>query len=164
VHLGAHADAPSHYGADARTIDEMPLARYLGPARVLRVSPRTGRVLQPGDLTSCPPEERVLLATGSACDPSRFDPAFTCLSPELIESLHAAGLRLVGVDTPSVDAFDSKDLPVHRACLRLDVAILEGLVLAGVPEGRYELIALPLRLCGFDASPVRAILRALPAT
>jgi arylformamidase len=58
-----------------------------------------------------------------------------------------------------VDPFDSKDLPAHRAFLRRDMAILEGLVLAGVSEGSYELIALPLRLVGFDASPVRAILR-----
>jgi arylformamidase len=68
-------------------------------------------------------------------------------------------VRLVGIDTPSVDLFDSKDLPAHRAFLRCDMAILEGLVLAGVPEGVYELIALPLRLVGFDASPVRAVLR-----
>lgn len=164
VHLGAHADAPSHYGAEARTIDAMPLARYLGPARVLRVTPETARPLLPADVAGCPPEERLLLATRSTADPTRFDPTFSSLTPELIEHLHARGLRLVGVDTPSVDAFDSKQLPVHRSCLRLDVAILEGLVLDGVPEGRYELIALPLRLCGFDASPVRAVLRSLPTT
>ncbi|GIW80037.1 MAG: hypothetical protein KatS3mg105_1844 [Gemmatales bacterium] len=68
-------------------------------------------------------------------------------------------MRLIGIDTPSVDLFDSKDLPAHRACLQHGIAILEGLVLTGVPEGEYELIALPLKLAGFDASPVRAILR-----
>jgi arylformamidase len=81
------------------------------------------------------------------------------LSPELVESLHGRGVKLVGIDTPSVDLFDSKDPPAHLAFLRRDMAILEGLVLAGVPEGLYELIALPLRLVGFDASPVRAVLR-----
>jgi arylformamidase len=65
------------------------------------------------------------------------------------------------VDTPSVDPFDSRDLPTHHAILHHDLAILEGLDLAAVPEGVYELIALPLRLVGFDASPVRAILRSL---
>ena len=68
-------------------------------------------------------------------------------------------MRLVGIDTPSVDLFDSKDLPAHKAFLRCDMAILEGLVLAEVPPGLYELIALPLKLVGFDASPVRAVLR-----
>ena len=68
-------------------------------------------------------------------------------------------MRLVGIDTPSVDLFDSKDLPSHQACLRHDLAILEGIVLDFVPEGVYELIALPLKLAGFDASPVRAVLR-----
>jgi arylformamidase len=70
-------------------------------------------------------------------------------------------VRLVGIDTPSVDLFDSKDLPTHHTILRHDMVILEGLVLHAVPEGVYELIALPLPLVGFDASPVRAVLRTL---
>ena len=79
-----------------------------------------------------------------------------------MDGLHDLGVRLIGVDTPSVDLFDSKDLPAHRRFLVHDMAILEGLVLAHVPPGRYELIALPLRLVDCDASPVRAILRTLP--
>ena len=86
---------------------------------------------------------------------------FAALDPTLIDGLHAAGVRLVGIDTPSVDLFASKDLPTHGACLRHDIRILEGLVLSEVPAGVYELIALPLRLEGFDASPVRAVLRSL---
>jgi arylformamidase len=70
-------------------------------------------------------------------------------------------VELVGIDTPSVDLFASQDLEAHKACLRHDVAILEGLVLDGVPPGTYELIALPLKLVGYDASPVRAVLREL---
>jgi arylformamidase len=72
-------------------------------------------------------------------------------------------VRLIGVDTPSVDPFESKELPAHHTFFKLDMAILEGLVLDGVAEGCYELIALPLPLVGFDASPVRAILRNLPS-
>jgi arylformamidase len=68
-------------------------------------------------------------------------------------------VRLIGIDTPSVDLFTSKDLPAHQRFLANDMAILEGLVLHEVPPGRYELIALPLKLAGFDASPVRAVLR-----
>jgi arylformamidase len=102
---------------------------------------------------------RLLLATGTYPDPHHFNEDFAALSPQLVEHLHRQGVRLVGFDTPSVDLFDSKDLPAPRMFLECDMAILEGIVLAGVPEGSYELIALPLRLTGFDASPVRAILR-----
>ncbi len=159
VHLGAHADAPSHYGADAPAIDARNLDDYLGPCQVLRVEvPRNTRVT-PDLLRAQVTAPRVLLATGTYPDPERFNTDFAALSVELVEALHRQGVRLVGVDTPSVDLFDSKDLPAHRAFLRCDMAILEGLVLRDVPEGVYELIALPLRLVGFDASPVRAVLR-----
>ncbi len=159
VHLGAHADAPSHYGAGAATIDRRPLDLYLGPCQVLRVEAERGPRLLPRILSEPIRASRVLFATGSAPDPCRFREDFVALSPELIELLHEQGVRLVGIDTPSVDPFDSRDLPAHRACLRHDLAILEGLALDGVPAGTYELIALPLRLVGFDASPVRAVLR-----
>lgn len=82
-------------------------------------------------------------------------------SPSLVEELHRQGVRLIGIDTPSVDLFDAADLPSHLACLRCDIAILEGLRLASVAPGVYELIALPLNLVGFEASPVRAVLRTL---
>ena len=101
----------------------------------------------------------VLLATGTFPHPEQFNEDFAALSPELVEALHRQGVRLIGIDTPSVDPFPSKELPAHQAFLRRDMAILEGLVLKDVPEGVYELIALPLKLVGFDASPVRAILR-----
>jgi arylformamidase len=103
----------------------------------------------------------VLIATNSFPDPERWNADFAGLEPALVDELAGAGVRLVGVDTPSVDLADSKDLPSHARCLAHGMAILEGLVLAGVPDGRYELIALPLRLEGFDASPVRAVLRTL---
>jgi len=132
VHLGAHADAPSHYGADAPPIDRRSLDYYLGPCQLIRL---------PVEL---------------------FPEDFAALSPQLVTWLHERGVRLVGIDTPSVDPFPSKELPAHETFLRHDMAILEGLMLKDVPEGICELIALPLRLVGFDASPVRAVLRALP--
>jgi arylformamidase len=159
VHLGAHADAPSHYGADAPAIDARSLDYYLGPCQVLRVPAARGTRIGPADVRATVTTPRVLLATGTFPDPEAFNTDFAALSPELVETLHAQGVKLIGIDTPSVDLFDSKDLPAHRTFLRLDMAILEGLVLRDVPEGAYELIALPLRLVGFDASPVRAILR-----
>jgi arylformamidase len=159
VHLGAHADAPSHYGLRAPTIDERPLEPYLGKCQVIHVAAARRTRLPAAPLAERVEAERVLFATGSYPDPYRFNEDFTALSPELIDELHRRGVRLVGIDTPSVDLFDSKTLPAHQACLRHDLAILEGIVLADVPEGSYELIALPLRLVGFDASPVRAVLR-----
>jgi arylformamidase len=162
VHLGAHADAPSHYGAGAPGIEERNLEFYLGPCQVVRVAAARGALLTAADLKTAVQAERLLLATGTYPDPEHFNEDFAALSPELVQSLHDRGVRLVGVDTPSVDPFASKDLPAHRTFLRCNMAILEGLVLAGVPEGLYELIALPLRLVGFDASPVRAVLRTLP--
>jgi arylformamidase len=161
VHLGAHVDAPSHYGADAPSIESRALDLYLGPCQVVR--PQAGRGARlPADAAPDPVRaKRVLFATGTFPDPGRFNEDFAALSPELVARLHDSGVRLVGIDTPSVDPFTSKDLPTHQACLERDMAILEGIVLGRVPEGLYELIALPLKLDGFDASPVRAVLRTL---
>lgn len=160
VHLGAHADAPSHYGAAAPSIEQHALDLYLGPCQVVRVAAGRGTRLPP-ELAQQVTAPRVLFATGTYPDPEQFNTDFAALSPELVEALHARGVRLVGIDTPSVDLFDSKDLPSHQALLRCDMAVLEGLALGAVPEGVYELIALPLPLVGFDASPVRAVLRPL---
>jgi arylformamidase len=162
VHLGAHADAPSHYGADAPSIERRDLDLYLGPCQVMRVAVGRNGVVLPAALTGPPAAARILFRTGTFPDPAEFNEDFAALSPQLIDHLHAAGVRLVGLDTPSVDPFASKDLPAHCACLRHDMAVLEGVVLDGVPEGIYELIALPLRLVGYDGSPVRAVLRDLP--
>ncbi len=155
VHVGAHADAPSHYGLDGRTIDQQPLELYCGPCRVIHVEGRLVTQEMVPDVDT----ERLLIATGSYPDPTHWNDDFAALSPELVDHLADHGVRLVGVDTPSVDPADSKDLPAHHRFLANDIAIIEGLVLADVPAGIYELIALPLNLAGFDASPVRAILR-----
>ena len=161
-HLGSHADGPNHYGRDAEGIGERPLDIYMGICRVVHVATVPGGEVGPDDLPGPIDAPRLLIRTGTDPDPTAFRRDFAALAPALIEHLAAEGVRLIGVDTPSVDRFKSKELPSHLACLRLDVAILEGLRLDGVPEGLYELIALPLRLIGFDASPVRAILRPLP--
>ncbi len=171
-HLGSHADAPFHTEENGAGIEAMPLAPYLGLCQVVEVpreadgrppalvEPRhlvdaAGRPLDPAE----PP--RLLLKTGSVADRTVFPERFTALSPELAALLVDAGALLVGLDSPSVDPFDSTELPAHHALFRGGVANLEGLVLDGVPPGVYELIALPLRLAGLDASPVRAVLREL---
>ncbi len=160
VHLGAHADAPSHYGQGGATIDRRDLSLYVGPCQVVRVAAPRGSRVEPEQLPAIT-APRVLIATGTFPDPDRWNEDFAALSPRLVDALHEQGVRLIGIDTPSVDLQHSKDLPSHQAFLRHDMAILEGLALSDVPEGRYELIALPLKLEGFDASPVRAVLRTI---
>ena len=161
VHLGAHTDAPNHYGVGQPGIDARALDYYLGPCQVVRAT--VGRNERVTEAMVMQPivESRVLVATGTFPDPNQFTRDFAALAPELVDQWHARGVRLIGIDTPSVDLFDSKELPAHGRFLANDMAILEGIVLAHVPEGRYELIALPLKLEGFDASPVRAVLRSL---
>lgn len=160
VHAGAHADAPSHYGLGAAAIDERPLERYIGPCRVIHVAGRARQRVTMDDLGGAPIDAtRILIATGTYPDPARFADDFAALDPSLVDALHEAGVVLIGIDTPSVDLLDDRALVSHGRFLAHDMAILENLVLADVPAGCYDLIALPLRLAGFDASPVRAVLQ-----
>jgi arylformamidase len=161
VHLGAHADAPNHYGRDAEPIDRRSLEPYLGECQVIHANATRGERIRMGDLPDAVESTRVLIRTDTYPDPTTWNEDFAALEPDLVDAMHELGVRLIGVDAPSVDLFHSKDLPAHGRFLANDMAILEGLVLAGVVPGRYELIALPLPLVGFDASPVRAVLRPL---
>lgn len=168
VHLGAHADAASHYARDGETIERMPLELYLGPCRVIRAGGARPCAISPrrigtADLAGAPIDSpRILIATGTFADPHGWSSDFAGLEPALIDELADRGVRLVGVDTPSVDTAESKDLPAHARCRERGVAIVEGLRLDGVEPGRYEFIGLPLALEGCDGSPIRAVLRPLP--
>lgn len=158
VHVGAHADAPSHYEAGGPGIEARALERYLGPCQVMAVSVAPGARILPGDLTGPITAPRVLFCTGSFPDPDHWNEDFVSLSPELVDHLAHQGVVLVGIDTPSIDPMTSKVLESHTAVAAHDLAVLEGLVLRDVPPGRYTLVALPLKLAGADASPVRAVL------
>ncbi len=158
LHLGAHADAPSHFVAGADGIAAVDLAPYFGPCQVMRVRVGRGERIRPEHLSAAIAAPRVLFHTGTFPDPESWNTDFASLSPELVEHLHAQGVVLVGLDTPSVDPFESKALEAHQALGRCGMRNLEGLVLDAVPEGRYTLAALPLKLDGADASPVRAAL------
>ena len=160
THTGAHVDAPFHFDADGLGIDEVPLDTYIGRCRVIHVVGARGLIRAEqirARLEKCPP--RVLFRT-YACAPSdQWDSDFCAIAPETIDLLAAKGVRLVGLDTPSLDPETSKTMDAHLAVCRHGMVILEGLVLDAVEEGDYELVALPLKLAGLDASPVRAILR-----
>lgn len=159
LHLGAHADSSSHYHANGEGVDQRDLSAYFGKVQIIRVKSRRGERVSLSDL-----EEkkilapRVLFATESFPDPNNWNSDFMALSPEVIDFLGKSKVILVGIDTPSVDPEESKALESHQALFRNKMAVLEGVVLAHVPEGLYSLVALPLALKDADASPVRALL------
>ena len=162
THGGTHADAPFHYDPMGKPIDEVDLGNYIGPARLidgrhwgLRVTPE---LLRP-HLVDAPP--RILLRTYEHFPHGAWVSAFTSVTAEAIQLLAKAGVRLIGVDAPSLDPQDSKTMAAHKAVRNAGMNILEGLVLDDVPAGDYELIALPMRCVGLDAAPVRAVLREL---
>jgi len=162
THGGTHADAPLHYARDGAAIDALDLDPYLGPARVVDArgwGPAIAADRLMPALEGAPP--RVLLRTFDRFPLREWRSDFAAIGPQAIAAMAAAGVRLIGTDAPSIDPQDSKTLDAHRAVLAADMRVLEGLVLDDVPPGDYELIALPLRLAGLDAAPVRAVLRAL---
>lgn len=161
THSGAHADAPLHYAADAPDIASVDLAPYLGECLVVDAR-GVGALVEVGDLPHLHGADRVLFRTFDAFPHEEWPAAPTAIAPEAIEWLGVQGVRLVGMDGPSLDPLDSKEMLAHKAVLKHDIRVLEGLVLDDVEEGRYELIALPLSIVGADASPVRAVLRDLP--
>jgi arylformamidase len=161
-HVGAHADAPLHYDAQGQAVGALDLAPYLGPCRVIHAIARGPLVTWEHiahAVHELPP--RVLVRTYARAPVDRWDPQLAGFAPQTIERLADAGVRLVGIDTASIDPAESKTLDSHQVIRRRGLRVLENLVLDDVPEGDYELIALPLKLVTADASPVRAVLREL---
>lgn len=158
THLGTHLDAPFHYHPEGATLEQIPLDLLMGPCRVLNlagVSEVTVELLQP----HLPLPPRVLLYTGQPAVWTAFPSEYANIHPLVAELLASQGVELLGTDAPSVDPLASRDLPAHRALYRAGVYILEGLNLAQVGPGDYELIALPILLVGAEAAPARVILR-----
>ena len=161
-HTGAHADAPLHYDAQGAAIGMLDLAPYLGRCRVIHAI-GCGPLIEwrhlAHALEDLPP--RVLVRTYERAPLDHFDDALAAYAPDTIERLAERGVALIGIDTASIDPADSKSLASHQVIRRRGLRVLENLVLDEVPEGDYELIALPLKLISADASPVRAVLREL---
>jgi arylformamidase len=163
-HTGAHADAPLHYSADGAAAGALDLAPFLGPCRVIHAIGRGPLLLWQhlSHALAAPLPPRVLVRT-HARSPSGWDPALTAFAPDTVMRLADAGVRLIGIDTASIDPADSTTLPSHQVIRQRDLRVLENLLLDDVPAGDYELIALPLKLMTAEASPVRAVLRAMAA-
>ena len=161
IHTGTHADAPYHFKEDGETIDAVAPEIYVGPALVVD-TPKSAtfgiETLADFDLRTTP---RVLFRTGAWEDHSRFPKTFPVMELSLIDYLADQGVRLVGLDVPSVDPPQSKSLDNHHRLGEKGIYILESLDLREAAPGRYELIALPLKIGGADGSPVRAVLRNL---
>lgn len=162
-HVGTHADAPLHVKDGAPGADALAIDAFVGPALLLDVSgvardlgPELGARIPPGTL-------RLLIRTGASIASGQFPSDWSALTPELAALLTGRGLRLLGVDAPSVDRRTSKTLGVHHALFDGGACILENLDLREVSEGRYELLAAPVRWADVDAAPVRAVLRAIDA-
>jgi len=159
LHLGAHTDAPNHYAKTGADIASCSLDPYLGLCQIIEVSTARGKRISLSDFNvNEVREERVLFRTNSF-DPFCWNNDFCAFSPDVITALADRNICLVGIDTPSVDLFDDKQLLAHTEIYANKMSILEGIVLTEVPIGVYELIALPLKIKDADASPVRAILR-----
>ncbi len=159
-HVGTHADAPLHVRDGWPASDSLPLEAFLGDALVLDVGDAPAGPLS---IDVHDPRlagvQRLLLRTGRCIAEGRFPEDWPVLDGVTAATLAERGIRLVGVDAPSVDARHSAALEVHHALFGGGAYVLENLDLRGVHTGHYELIALPQRLAGLDAAPVRAVLR-----
>ncbi|USK39719.1 arylformamidase [Cytobacillus firmus] len=159
LHTGTHVDAPFHFNDKGEKILDLDIELYIGPARVIDVSAYEAvdsEVLKKFDLEGA---ERVLLRTAVPNNSEVFPNRIPELTPDMADYLGSKGVRLLGVDVPSVDQLDSKEMETHHALYRNGIHILENIMLDEVEEGNYELIALPLPIKDGDGSPVRAVIR-----
>lgn len=159
-HVGTHADAPLHVRDGWPGSHELPLEAFYGPAVVIDVSSYRGELTfeDLGPLVAIQRVERLILKTGSTIAGGEFPEEWPALSEACARRLLGIGLKLLGVDAPSVDARESKSLPVHKMLFSGNAFILENLDLRRAPPGDYEIIAFPVKVMSLDAAPVRAVL------
>ena len=152
AHLGAHVDAPLHLKRSG-DISEIELSALLGPCQVIEL--QKNFAIEAADLPEID-SSRVLIKTGFKS--SVWTDSFPYLLLSAVEKLMDAGVRVIGIDTPSIDAGADETLPSHVLAIDAGILILENLDLSAARAGHYELVALPLKIKGLDASPVRAVL------
>lgn len=160
LHAGTHLDAPGHYLPGGCTVDNLDLSVLVGPAELVTVSPGAASGITAADLEKClsARPRRLLLRANPPTDLTEFPYSFVPLTGGAAEAIIAAGVQLLGIDSPSVDPFGSPTLPVHQALGKSGVIIVENLRFHDIPDGRYTLVALPLKIESGDGSPVRAVL------
>ena len=161
-HVGAHADAPLHYDPQGAAVGALDLTPFLGRCRVIHAidaAPLITVAHLQHALTDVP--QRVLVRTCRQFPLTQFDTQLSAFHPDTVQHLADLGVQLIGINSASIDPADSKQLPSHQVIRQRRLRVLENLLLDDVPEGDYELIALPLKLMTADASPVRAVLREL---
>jgi arylformamidase len=159
THTGTHIDAPFHFDNEGKRVLDLDLDIYIGPARVIYLPNKTKIGVDELQSVNLEGVTRLLIYTGAWKNRTVFPEAIPHIEPELAPYLSERGIRLIGVDLPSVDPLDSKELSAHHELTRYGIHILEGIVLDHVAPGDYELIALPLPLAEADGSPVRAVLK-----
>ena len=160
-HVGTHADAPLHVRDGWFASHELPLDAFFGRASVIDVADARDEIALEAieAAVGTGAVERLLLKTGCSIGSGAFPESWPTLSEACARSLLGRGLRLLGVDAPSVDERHSISLPVHKMIFSGNACILENLDLRRIPAGAYELIAFPLKIMSLDAAPVRAVLR-----
>lgn len=162
-HTGTHIDPPLHTEPGGRSADLLDLDTLCGPCFLLNLSAASGHIAA-ADLVAAGAagSRRILIRTrNSDRDADVFHEDFTALTLDAAEWLVANGVRLVGVDGPSVEAFGSEGLPVHHTILGAGIVAVEGLDLCNVPAGPYEMVCAPLKWRGADGAPARVLLRAM---
>ena len=161
AHVGTHIDAPRHLVEDGLGVADLPLSILCGPASV--VDCRADRHVTASNLQAAniPSGDRVLLRTtnGQLWEKPSFHAEFIAIVEDAACWLVEHGTPLVGIDYLSIEPHPAPGQPVHRALLEAGVVVIEGLKLDGVLPGRYELVALPLKIEGGDGSPARVIVR-----
>ena len=160
AHAGTHADTPLHFIDGGASCADVDLAHFYGPAKVMRLAVNShvckadlvNLDIQAGDI--------ILLCTGQSkyMSQGKFKQDFIALTPDAAEYLVEKKIKTIGMDYLSIDPYKAPGFPAHKILLGSGVAVLEGLVLEGVPEGTYTLSALPLKIPNGEGSPVRAIL------
>jgi arylformamidase len=164
THSGTHVDAPWHFLDQGARADELPLGQLVGPCRVIARDTGTAAGVTAAELqrlAGSPAPERLLLKTGNSelWQRGQFSSAYAHLTPDGAEWIVTHGVRVIGIDYLSIERFEAEGAPVHRTLLGAGVIIIEGLNLADVTPGPYELICLPLRVAGADGAPARVVLR-----
>jgi len=159
THVGTHVDAPFHYLNDGERIIDLELERFIGECLVIDLSHVKRINASALKEKMIPATERLLIKTSLSNQPERFPSDVTPITPDGAAYMASLGIKLIGVDTPSVDPLSSKDLPGHHALHKHNIYILENVMLDHVPEGKYDFIALPLPLKEADGSLVRAVIK-----